>query len=189
MKQLPYPIVRDMVRSGDGLFFRGHEFPATAILKFTDLSHVAMIVRYDEMMPHYNDQCVQTVEVLTDGLRPHFFSERVRDEILAGNDVYWLKVHLTNEQRALCREYAMVEIPKSKSYGFGTLVSMAFGYHPIDGVKNWVCSEWYGSILISCGLVDWQVAPKPGDIPKWLGPRAGDLVKIIGPKLNELEVE
>lgn len=188
MNQLPYTAVMDMAKTGDGLFFRGTSPLATAILRFTDLSHVAMIIKHDDIMPHYHDEQVQTVEALVDGLRPHFFSERVREETLAGNEVYWLRVHLTDEQRFLCREYAMSEIPRSMPYGIGTLLSMAFGYQLIGGVSSWVCSEWYGAVLVSCGFVDWQVAPKPGDIPGWLGGRADDLVKIIGPKPNEAEV-
>ncbi len=187
IRKLPYTLVRKLVKTGDGLFFIGHKPLSELILQFTEFSHTAVIVRYDEIMPHYPDKCVQVVEASIDGVNPRDFTALVRKNVLKGSSLYWLPIFMTDEQRSLCREYILAEIPLERPYGIGTLVANAFGYQPIELKESRICSEWYAAVLIACGLVDWQVGPKPGDIPTWLGRRAGNLVEIIGPKENELQ--
>ena len=185
MKHLPYLLVKDLVKTGDCLFFVGSSLLAQGILQFSEFSHVALIIRYDDLMPHYKDRCVQTVEALDKGIEPYFFTDRVKAETLVGTEVYWLPVNLSENQRLLCREYVLAEIPLHRQYGYGTLVSNAFGYQPIAYKESRICSEWVAAVYVACCFVDWQIAPRPGDIQNWLGKRAEDLVKIIGPKPNE----
>jgi len=186
MKQLPYLTVRDRVKTGDGLFVVGKSLLSKGIELFSDFSHVALIVRYDDIMPHYYNESVQTIEALVEGVESYDFIVRVQHECASGSELYWLPVLLSDEQRSLCREFALSEIPKHRPYGVGTLLQNAFGYQPIATKESRICSEWYATALISCGFVDWHIAPRPGDIPHWLGDKAEDLVKIIGPKCNEI---
>jgi len=175
------------VKTGDAMLVKGSAPISHAIMHWSEFSHAGLIVRFDDVMPHYPVEQIQVFEAVKDGLTARIFKTRVEAEAANGGQVYWLPVDMPEERRFGLREYALKELAISKPYDVPSLFNMAFGHQSIDSAR-WFCSEWYAACLVACGFVDWQMSPTPGDIPYWLGSRAGTLRRIIGPKDNEIEV-
>lgn len=183
MKRLPYLLALDQMWTGDQIFFSGTKDVAQTIQLATGsiYSHVAVVVRLDEIMPHYPRDRVYFVESVGSGLELRNARARLRNDLLDGSICHWCHLQLTDDQRDRAREFALVECGKGIPYDFGSLFIHLVTEPPLD-YGRYICSEFGQACLISCGLeLPADRALDPGELAKALWPFTIEMVDLIGP--------
>jgi len=175
IEKISYADARNRMQSGDAILKAGKSIISFAIGLWSPknildkagniidarLTHAALIVRMDDYIRNHE---VFVVEASNHGLVPRILSEQIK-----GSDSrwFWLKTNMTEDQRFLSREIALLWSAKGIKYDFQGLVANAFGRVSLDASEFW-CSEWLDFDWTQCGFIDWGMhGMRPWDIPQY----------------------
>jgi hypothetical protein len=157
-----YNQVKTGMKTGDALLYKSKgSLIGWAIQQFSEFNHAGVVVRFGE------DACgvdrVWTLEAIGRGVKPAYLSTKLRKY---RGEVWWYPLRDEfDDRRALMMECAL--ILKDTDYDFKSLFKNALGYVSTD-LSNLFCSEYWFAIMQYAGVLPDGLAPRPGDIPKFM---------------------
>lgn len=184
IETLPYSVARTMMQSGDVILKAGEgkiswmiglwapkqvKDMAGNIIE-AKLTHGALVVRLDDYVRNHE---VFVVEANESGLVPRLLSKQ-----LQGSDSrwFWLQVAMTDSQRALSREIALIHSAYGIKYDYQGLFANAFGKVSVEA-SRFFCTEWIDFNWSECGFINpyGGKAFRPWDVPQY-----GVMREIVG---------
>jgi hypothetical protein len=159
-----YVLLRPAIQTGDVILWKGNSFAQRLIRIYGGYSHASLVVRFDRRTGGLEEH-VFVVEAVGGGLKLDLLSESLKR---AHGRAYHLRVPLSDEQRTQAKDIALRWAEKSTPYDFGGVFRNVLARVSVD-VGRLYCSEWCWWVLEQVNFVTGKIAPRPGDLAKWLG--------------------
>jgi len=167
-----YTDLRPSIKTGDCILWEGHGAISRLIRVFSQFSHASLVVRLDKYSAFVNR--VFLVEALANGLQLRLMSYKL--EYNKGRAYLFQPAGVSEKQREKIQEMALIDCAKNIPYDYASLFRNALG-RVNSNVRSYFCSEFVWDKWWQVSLVKGQVAPRPGDIPKWVQGRLTEIVR------------
>lgn len=155
-----YDSVKRDMKAGDCLLYRSKTLLGWLIRIFSPIyNHAGLIIPIDA---YQGQECRRwTLEALEHGVTLNYLSRRLEE---AEADVWWyaLKEEYDDRRAKVC-EWALAQA--GQPYDYDSLFKNILGRVSINA-RELFCSELAFMAWRFAGIVDGEVAPRPGDIPK-----------------------
>lgn len=160
MDVVHYDEVREKMRSGDVILWKGNGFISWLIRRFTSFSHASLVLRLKEFRDLKDRRFL--VEALAPGVELTLLSRRLRGY---SGEAWWfpLKERYVDE-RATIAAWALNQV--GKPYDYGSLFKNVLG-RVNENANAYFCSELVFVSFKHAGIVSGKKAPRPGDIARW----------------------
>ena len=172
MIQKRYSEIRDRIKSGHVVLYRGSGLIPGIIKCWSWYTHAALIVRLDEY-EGLKDR-IFTVEMMGDGMRLSRLSERL-------NNSFIMFPNVNTEMANRFSEYALTTLAGGRKYDYGNLLQQAVASVLPRAAKmdhkKYICSEWVYQAWVDCGGLPARTqAPDPEDLTRCIG---GEIIKVV----------
>lgn len=171
-----YVRIREQIRTGDCILWKSRGLLPWLIQRRSEYSHASLVVRLDEYAGLR--QRVFLVEALAHGLTLTLLSARL--ESTRGEAWLFHPEGLGQAEEDRLRESALLNCAKGVGYDYGGALANLFGRVSMDA-QRYFCSEhvWHewgrAGVLTFATLTPRGaesrargLAPRPGDIPRWI---------------------
>ncbi len=171
-----YKRLREEIRTGDCILWKSRGLLPWVIQLWSEYSHASLVVRLD-LYAGLRDR-VFLVEALSHGLALTLLSARL--ESTRGEAWLFHPDGLGAAEEDRLRESALLNCAKGAGYDYGGFLANLFGRVSMDA-QRYFCSEHVWSEWKTAGVLTFaaltplgaeshmlRLAPRPGDIPRWI---------------------
>lgn len=129
---------------------------------FSEYSHASLVVRMDEFCGDDNRICI------IEAVWPHLEPSRL-SSMLGGKhgEAFLYKTTLPHEKRELMRIFALCKLFEHVRYDVQGVVFNLFGRVSLNAARYY-CSEFVIDCYRNAGVVQTDIAIRPGEIPDYI---------------------